>query len=165
MAIALKCPSCDPPLSAPDTAAGKTWRCPKCRVSVSVPASKWYADDFQIAAEPESGPEKGAKDSREERPGLTPDPSQAREAEAASDADRPLSLDDPEPRPRRNPRVVYREPPLSRLFAAILITCGILALIGGLGMDTTVAVDTPSIAGERAFGSSTRFHNIGLLHR
>jgi hypothetical protein len=40
MTISLKCPSCQKTLEAPDTAAGKTARCPSCSQIVSIPGDK-----------------------------------------------------------------------------------------------------------------------------
>ena len=47
MPIEFKCPNCGTPLTAPDTAAGSSGPCPRCKARVTAPASV-----FTQAAEP-----------------------------------------------------------------------------------------------------------------
>src|SRR5581483_5741728 len=45
MPIVITCPSCSTTLKAPDTAAGKKVKCPKCTSAISVPAAEAPALD------------------------------------------------------------------------------------------------------------------------
>lgn len=53
MPIAVLCPGCNSRLNAPDTAAGKTVKCPKCKEAMVIPAAAAAADDeFEVVDEP-----------------------------------------------------------------------------------------------------------------
>src|SRR5262245_3363674 len=61
MPIAISCPDCGTTGNVPDTYAGQTVRCPKCRGKIRVeqgstsgPASKLFSDDADQAAQPAS---------------------------------------------------------------------------------------------------------------
>jgi hypothetical protein len=52
MPVSLSCPACGARLKAPDNAAGRTFRCPKCQGPVVVPASGPTAFAFGTTAGP-----------------------------------------------------------------------------------------------------------------
>src|SRR5206468_4058449 len=61
MPIAISCPSCKARCNAPDTAAGKKVKCPKCQSLISVPAggsSPAAPTQKQPAAAPSKAPPK-----------------------------------------------------------------------------------------------------------
>ncbi|HEX4613755.1 MAG TPA: hypothetical protein VH092_36575, partial [Urbifossiella sp.] len=91
MPIAVVCPGCSARLNTPDTAAGKTLKCPKCQTPVPVPAPKPPAAGAGGAPVPPkkagrpAGPERDAADRpRRSRP-----------------ADGDYDTDEPDDRPRR----------------------------------------------------------------
>jgi hypothetical protein len=49
MPISVLCPSCDAPVNAPDSAAGKRAKCPKCQEVMILPGG---AEDFEVVDEP-----------------------------------------------------------------------------------------------------------------
>jgi hypothetical protein len=52
MPIQLSCPSCAASIKAPDAAAGKTARCPKCKVPIPIPGSQAVAVVEPVEEEP-----------------------------------------------------------------------------------------------------------------
>jgi hypothetical protein len=64
MPISLTCPGCQRKLAVPDSAAGKTVKCPKCEVTTRVPA----AEPAEIAAVVEDEPEALASPGRSPAP-------------------------------------------------------------------------------------------------
>ena len=76
MPFTIACPSCSTRFTAPDTAAGKRVRCPKCQAAVPIPAAE-AEDGFEVVDDP-APPAKPAKkkpvvvededDDEEERP-------------------------------------------------------------------------------------------------
>src|SRR5262245_11675410 len=57
MPISVVCPSCSAKLGAPDAAAGKKVKCPKCQGSIVVPAPK-AKPDFEVVEDEPAPPEK-----------------------------------------------------------------------------------------------------------
>ncbi len=111
MPISVVCSSCSAKLNAPDTAAGKKIKCPKCQAVCSVPAP---ASDFEVVDEPEPGPKpkpkktvaKATVDDDEERP------RKRKAADEDDEDDRPRAKkkatrqteDDEDDRPRKRKR-------------------------------------------------------------
>ena len=59
MPIAVVCPSCDSRLNAPDAAAGKTVKCPKCKAPMVIPTPE--ADPgFEAVDDPAPAPKLAA---------------------------------------------------------------------------------------------------------
>jgi hypothetical protein len=124
MPITLTCPGCESRLNAPDSAAGKTLKCPKCKAAVAVPASGW---DVGIEADPP----------RANRSASVP-PSKAA-AKTPPPAPELLDLDDGEPvagsvvRGRRTPEQL-REFKAAKL---LVIAAGALAVVFVILMGVT----------------------------
>ncbi len=69
MPISVLCPSCDAPVNAPDSAAGKRAKCPKCQEVMILPGSA--AEEFDVVVEPAPKPKPRVRveeDDEDERP-------------------------------------------------------------------------------------------------
>jgi hypothetical protein len=62
MPIAVHCPSCDAKLNAPDAAAGKTVKCPKCKEAMVIP------DADEVAVEEAAPPKKSKARADDDKP-------------------------------------------------------------------------------------------------
>ena len=70
MSIGIACPGCSAKLNAPDSAAGKKIKCPKCQTVCAVPAPA--APAFEVVEDPESASKPAPQSARptpEESPG------------------------------------------------------------------------------------------------
>jgi phage FluMu protein Com len=94
MPINVNCPTCNATLRAPDTAAGKQIKCPKCETLIKV---------FEAAAPPESPLTAAA-----------PPPPMASAAPAKASADRPRDEEDDRPRRRQREDDDYDDRPPRR---------------------------------------------------
>ena len=92
MPIAVLCPGCNSRLNAPDAAAGKTVKCPKCQTPMVLPAPEPAASDFEVVDEP-AAPKK-------------PAPKSATAKKPAARTDVQVDDDDEDDRPRKKKPVV-----------------------------------------------------------
>jgi hypothetical protein len=96
MPVPISCPACRARLKAPDGAAGRTFRCPKCQAPVAVPTAPGPPADFAFDRGPTAGP---ADDD-------------ANPFEDSTPADEPQTIDsDADDRPRKARRPTAKKKP------------------------------------------------------
>jgi hypothetical protein len=130
MSIQVVCPGCSAKLNAPESAAGKRVKCPKCQAAVPVPA---LVTEFEVVEpEPAAPPEPERPARPAPRPARNADDDRPRKRARAEDEeeDRPRKRkrddeDDEEDRPRKKVRKAGGVPPVL-LFGGI--AAGVLAV-------------------------------------
>lgn len=143
MPILATCPSCQAALNAPDSAAGKQVRCPRCKTAVPIPKQDDEAEMQLLldAAEDEVGQPTGTTS--------LPPPPRPTSATSRTGGTQPSATHQPK-RSKINPRTP-RPGGTTRFLALVFLIVGALCLLWGMGMDTTVSTGGQSV------------HNIGLI--
>src|SRR5438093_1205405 len=102
MPIAVLCPGCSSRITAPDAAAGKTVKCPKCKAPMVIPTPE-PDPGFDVVEEPAPPPKK---------PAAPPKPAPTKPAAAKP---RPVVVaedeDEPEEKPRKKGKPAGGTPP------------------------------------------------------
>lgn len=137
MPIAVHCPGCNARLNAPDSAAGRNVKCPKCQTLMTIPAKEAAADDFEVVDEP--APKKPAAPPRKPVPVPAPTKRPAVKKDIFvddEDDDRPRKRrrgddddEDDDDRPRKKKGKKATGPPPGLLIgggiAAVLVLAGV----------------------------------------
>ncbi len=125
MPIAVICPSCDARLNAPDAAAGKTVKCPKCKASMTIPTPDAESDaGFETVDEPVPPKKITAK----KKSDVVLDDDQPRSKKRRRDED---DDDEDDDRPRK--KKGKKKPASAGMSPAIMIAIagGVLFIAGG----------------------------------
>lgn len=144
MPIPISCPGCAARLNAPDGAAGKTVKCPRCKAAVAVPAPLPPDPGFEVVEDEPPAPEPPKKkpvvaavedDAEDARPRKKPradDAPPARKRPTRHDDDDDDDEDDEDDdRPRRKRRAAANGGSSKVLVAAV---AGVLLLAGGFAV-------------------------------
>lgn len=152
MPIPVLCPGCNVRLNAPDTAAGKNVKCPKCATLMTIPAAS-DDDDFEVVDEP---PKKKASSPGSTRQPLLPATKKPvkTDVELDDDDDRPRRkrADDDDDRPKKKKGKKKAKPAGMSPGVLIAIGLGVLLLLGGGGVGIYFA--TRDTAKETAGGGA-----------
>lgn len=105
MPIAVVCSECNARLNAPDAAAGKTLKCPKCKSAIEVPEPEG-APDFEVVDEPtpprkKSAPAPSAKPAVAKKPVIIVEDDEDEEDEKPRKKKRPVDDDNDTPRSKK----------------------------------------------------------------
>ena len=103
MPIAIACPSCKVRLQAPDTAAGKRVKCPKCQTAIPVPGGEAPAAPRSAPAPAKAPAKKSAPDND-----FNFDDDDDRPAKKGAPARRPADDDDEDDRPAKKSSAVRK---------------------------------------------------------
>lgn len=163
MPIPVSCPNCSARINAPDSAAGKRAKCPKCGGVIPIPAAEPEVevvdDDFEVVDD-EPAPKKKPRPRDEDEDDEPPRRKASRRSADANDGERPRKKkaprrdDDDDDRPRRS----KGKKAAKSSSLPLIIGGGVLLLVIGIGIfvwQLTKASGDGNAPGKTAGGNAT----------